>query len=322
MTGRAPACDRRGLRSTASRGGRSKHHLLLTRARPTPEQNNEGWTPLAFAARGAPKKDAQPSSWLKLAEALLAAGASTSPTTSKGFQPLHCAPPPPPTKRIRRSPHAAQSHAPRLTLFLPFQNRLRPHSTLSRGAHPIPSRTHAPPAVVRCADACASNHATVVAALLRAGADAAAATKAGIRPLHVAAFLGFDDCVEILVRRRLRRMRLGHHHDHRKQCLLADTRCAPRDMSAAHASRPIHTDGARRVAREAGRRRRPHRAPLRRGARHARPAEQAARSAHRGGARLAAPRRLGAMLCSSASAHPPLTRCDEARSDPPRADPK
>ena len=138
MTGRAPACDRRGLRSTASRGGRSKHHLLLTRALPTPEQNNEGWTPLAFAARGAPKKDAQPSSWLKLAEALLAAGASTSPTTSKGFQPLHCAPPPPPTKRIRRSPHAAQSHAPRLTLFLPFQNRLRPHSTLSRGAHPIP----------------------------------------------------------------------------------------------------------------------------------------------------------------------------------------
>ena len=160
MTGRAPACDRRGLRSTASRGGRLKHHLLLTRALPTPEQNNEGWTPLAFAARGAPKKDAQPSSWLKLAEALLAAGASTSPTTSKGFQPLHCAPPPPPTKRIRRSPHAAQSHAPRLTLFLPFQNRLRPHSTLSRGAHPIPhprasrrrplsAQTRAPPTTRR-----------------------------------------------------------------------------------------------------------------------------------------------------------------------------
>ena len=61
------------------------------------------------------------------------------------------------------------------------------------------------------------------------------------------------------------------------------------DMSAAHASCLIHTDGARRVARQAGRRRRPHRTPLRRGARHARPAEQAARAAHRGGARLAAP---------------------------------
>ena len=60
------------------------------------------------------------------------------------------------------------------------------------------------------ADACASNHATVVAALLRAGADAAAATKAGIRPLHIAAFLGFDDCVEKLVRRRAH-IRLENH---------------------------------------------------------------------------------------------------------------
>ena len=210
-----------------------KHHLLLTRALPTPEQNNEGWTPLAFAARGAPKKDAQPSSWLKLAEALLAAGASTSPTTSKGFQPLHCAPPPPPTKRIRRSPHAAQSHAPRLTLsscHFGIGCALTRHSLTA----PIPSRTHAPPAAVRCADACASNHATVVAALLRNGADAAAVTKAGIRPLHVAAFLGFDDCVEILVRRRLRRMRHGRMQTSRA----APRPCLAIHTSAAHAALP------------------------------------------------------------------------------------
>ena len=53
--------------------------------------NNEGWTPLTFAARGAPKKESQPESWLQLVEALLLAKADTAATTSKGFQPLHYA---------------------------------------------------------------------------------------------------------------------------------------------------------------------------------------------------------------------------------------
>lgn len=53
--------------------------------------NDQGWTPLAFAARGAPKKEVQPESWLQLAEALLRAKADTAATTSKGFRPLHYA---------------------------------------------------------------------------------------------------------------------------------------------------------------------------------------------------------------------------------------
>ena len=82
----------RSLVLTAAREGNVASVLALLEYGCDPNTpNNEGWTPLAFAARGAPKKEVQPESWLQLAEALLRAGADTAATTSKGFQPLHYA---------------------------------------------------------------------------------------------------------------------------------------------------------------------------------------------------------------------------------------
>ena len=77
---------------TAAREGNVASVLALLEFGCDPSTpNNEGWTPLAFAARGAPKKERQPESWLQLAEALLRAKADMAATTSKGFQPLHYA---------------------------------------------------------------------------------------------------------------------------------------------------------------------------------------------------------------------------------------
>ena len=82
----------RSLVLTAAREGNVASVLALLEFGCDPSTpNNEGWTPLAFAARGAPKKERQPESWLQLAEALLRAKADMAATTSKGFQPLHYA---------------------------------------------------------------------------------------------------------------------------------------------------------------------------------------------------------------------------------------
>ena len=82
----------RSLVLTAAREGNVASVLVLLEFGCDPSTpNSQGWTPLAFAARGAPKKESQPESWLQLAEALLRAKADTAATTSKGFQPLHYA---------------------------------------------------------------------------------------------------------------------------------------------------------------------------------------------------------------------------------------
>ena len=82
----------RSLVLTAAREGNVASVLVLLEFGCDPSTpNSQGWTPLAFAARGAPKKELQPESWLQLVEALLRAKADTAATTSKGFRPLHYA---------------------------------------------------------------------------------------------------------------------------------------------------------------------------------------------------------------------------------------
>ena len=82
----------RSLVLTAAREGATESVQALLAMQLDPNTPNlEGWTPLAFACRGAPKKDKHPASWLTMVESLLEAKADTTATTSKGFQPLHYA---------------------------------------------------------------------------------------------------------------------------------------------------------------------------------------------------------------------------------------
>ena len=126
--------------------------------------NNEGWTPLTFAARGAPKKESQPESWLQLVEALLLAKADTAATTSKGFQPLHYA--------------CASNHAAAVRVLL------------QRGANKNIADNQGYTAL---AFATSFNHSSVVSVLLEALADPNVQDEFGITPLIHAAARGHSD---------------------------------------------------------------------------------------------------------------------------------
>jgi len=82
----------RSLTLTAAREGHVESVQALLEHRADPNvPNNDGWTPLHFACRGAPKKKAHPAEWASIVEALLHAGALVDAHTSKGFVPLHYA---------------------------------------------------------------------------------------------------------------------------------------------------------------------------------------------------------------------------------------